>query len=114
MEYTIDATNKSLGRLASEAATILMGKNSASFARNVISTNRVTITNASKLKVSPKKLDEKTYSSYSGYPGGLKESKMAHVVTMKGYKDVVERAIKGMLPDNKLKKEMLKHLVVTE
>jgi large subunit ribosomal protein L13 len=114
MEYTIDATNKSLGRLSTEVATILMGKNSASFVRNKVSTNKVLVTNASKLKISQQKLDSKTYSAYSGYPGGLKQSKMSHVVSNKGYKEAVALAVKGMLPDNKLKKEMLKHLTVTE
>jgi large subunit ribosomal protein L13 len=114
MEYTIDATNKSLGRLASEAATKLMGKNTTTFVRNAVPNTRVTITNASKMKVDPKKLDQKIYKTYSGYPGGLKEKKMAHVVSTKGYTEVVTTAVKGMLPDNKLKKEMLKHLIVTE
>lgn len=114
MHYTIDATNKSLGRLASEVAALLMGKNSASFVRNAVSGNTVTVTNASKLSVSAKKLAEKTYSRYSGYPGGLTVSKMSHVVEHKGYKEVFTNAVKGMLPDNKLKKQFLKNLTVTE
>jgi len=114
MNYTIDATNKSLGRLASEVATILMGKNSPDFAPNVVSSNRVTVTNASKLKVDAKKMLEKTYTRYSGYPGGLKISTMEHVVSKKGFSEIVTMAVKGMLPDNKLKNEMMKHLTVTE
>lgn len=114
MNYTIDATNKSLGRLATEVATILMGKNAPSFARNIVSENTVTIINASKIKASPKKLLEKTYKRFSGYPGGLKTETMAKVVTSKGYQEVVTTAIKGMLPDNKLKREMMKHLTITE
>lgn len=114
MNYTIDATNKSLGRLASEAAAKLMGKDSASFVRNQVSGNMVTITNASKLKIDPRKLDMKGYVSYSGYPGGMKRETMAKVATTKGYSAIVERAVKGMLPDNKLKKDFLKHLTVTE
>lgn len=74
----------------------------------------VTVTNAAKLKIDPRKLEQKTYSRYSGYPGGLTVSKMAHVISKKGYREVVTTAIKGMLPDNKLKKEFLKHLTVTE
>ena len=80
MEYTIDATNKSMGRVATEVATLLMGKNDTSFARNTVSTNTVIVTNASKLKIAQQKLDEKTYLSFSGYPGGLKESTMKHVI----------------------------------
>ena len=114
MNYTIDATNKSLGRLASEAASKLMGKDSASFVRNQVSTNLVTITNASKLKIGDRKLDTKLYSSFSGYPGGLKLSTMAKVTATKGFGDVIATAVKGMLPDNKLKKEMMKHLTITE
>ncbi len=114
MNYTIDATNKSLGRLASEVASLLMGKNSASFTRNQVSGNTVTVTNAAKLKVAPQKLEQKTYKRYSGYPGGLTVSKMSHVVSQKGYKEVITLAIKGMLPDNKLKKQFLKNLTVTE
>ncbi len=114
MNYTIDATNKTLGRLATEVATLLMGKNDPSFVRNRVSSNTVTVTNAGKLKVDQKKLEQKTYSRYSGYPGGLTVSKMAHVVSQKGYREIVTHAVKGMLPDNKLKKEFLKHLTVTE
>ncbi len=114
MNYTLDATNKSLGRLASEAAALLMGKNSASFARNIVSGNTVVISNASKLKIAPAKMEQKTYSRYSGYPGGLTKSTMKHVVTKKGYSEVLTMAIKGMLPDNKLKKQFLKNLTVTE
>ena len=80
MNYTIDATNKSLGRLATEVATILMSKNDPSFARNTLSGNSVTVTNASKIKMRPEKSLEKTYLSFSGYPGGLKERTMAHVI----------------------------------
>jgi large subunit ribosomal protein L13 len=114
MKYTLDATNKSLGRLASQAASILMGKNSTSFVRNQVSENTVEITNASKLKIDPKKLEQKTYTRYSGYPGGLTVSKMAKVANTKGYREIVTMAVKGMLPDNKLKKSFLKNLTVTE
>ncbi len=114
MNYTIDATNKSLGRLASEVASILMGKNDASFVRNAVSGNTVTVTNASKLKQDPRKLDTKVYKSFSGYPGGLKLSSMEHVSKQKGWSFIVSNAVKGMLPDNKLKKDMMKNLTITE
>ncbi len=114
MNHTIDATGKSLGRLATEVATLLMGKNTPEFVRNSAPHVLVTVTNASKLKVAPQKLLEKTYKRYSGYPGGLKEETMAKVVEKKGYREVVATAVKGMLPDNKLKKDMMKHLTVTE
>lgn len=114
MNYTLDATNKSLGRLASEAASLLMGKNSATFVRNQVSGNTVTINNAAKIKVTEKKLGQKTYARYSGYPGGLTVSKMSHVASQKGYREIVTVAVKGMLPDNKLKKAFMKNLTVTE
>ncbi len=114
MQYTIDATNKSLGRLASEVAALLMGKQRTDFVRNAVSGTTVTVTNASKLKIGQKKLDGKTYSRYSGYPGGLTVSKMSHVVERKGYTEILTLAVKGMLPDNKLKKQFLKNLTVTE
>lgn len=114
MEYKIDATNKALGRVASEVATILMGKNDTSFARNTISTNTVLVINASKMKIDQKKTLEKTYLSFSGYPGGLKSSTLAHVVGKKGYGEILEVAVHGMLPANRLRKEFLKHLTITE
>jgi large subunit ribosomal protein L13 len=114
MNYTIDATEKTLGRLASEVAALLIGKDQTNFARNVLSGNTVTVINAGKLRVSPKKMQEKFYNRYSGYPGGLKELSMTHIVEKKGYSEVISIAVKGMLPDNKLKKGMMKALTVTE
>jgi large subunit ribosomal protein L13 len=114
MNHTIDATDKQLGRLASEVAALLIGKNKADFARNVLSGNTVTVNNAGKLRVSPKKMDEKFYKRYSGYPGGLKELSMAHVVEKKGYKEILNIAVKGMLPKNKLTNGMMKALTINE
>ncbi len=114
MNHTIDATNKSLGRLASEVAALLIGKDKTDFARNALSGNTVTVINAGKLKVSPKKLQEKFYNRFSGYPGGLKQLSMAHTVEKKGYKEAISIAVKGMLPDNKLKNGMMKALTITE
>ncbi|HTH93253.1 MAG TPA: 50S ribosomal protein L13 [Candidatus Paceibacterota bacterium] len=114
MNYTVDATNKSLGRLASEVSALLIGKNKTDFSRNVLSGNTVTVINAGKLKVSPKKMLEKTYNRYSGYPGGLKQLSLAHVVEKKGHKEAISIAVKGMLPDNKLKKGMMKALTINE
>lgn len=114
MEHTIDATEKKLGRVASEAAVLLMGKNVADFQKNEVANVKVNITNASKLDIDSKKLNSKEYKRYSGYPGGLKIRKMSHVVDNKGYKEVVERAIYGMLPANKLRAKVMKNLVITE
>jgi len=111
---TIDATNKKLGRVASEAASHLMGKNDPSFVRNAISGDKVEIINASKLDISEKKKDEKKYAQYSGYPGGLRFETLRKVIEKKGYEEVFIRAIKRMLPDNRLRKETLKNVTITE
>jgi large subunit ribosomal protein L13 len=114
MNYTIDATGKKLGRLASEIAIILMGKNDASFERNKVSTNKVVVLNASKLAVDLKKLKTKEYERYSGYPGGLTKEMMENVIARKGYKDVLKWAVYGMLPINKLRARVIKNLTVEE
>lgn len=114
MNHTIDATGKTLGRLASEIAALLNGKSTTTFVRNANAGTTVTVTNASKLKISPAKMLEKTYNSFSGYPGGLKQWTLAHMIAKKGYSEVLTLAVKGMLPDNKLKNDMMKSLTVTE
>jgi len=114
MEYTIDAQNKKLGRIASEAAIILMGKNRADFVRNAIPDVKVKIANAGKIYTTNKKLVSKIYKNYSGYPGGLKERTMKKVVSDKGMKEVLRIAIKGMLPKNKLRDRMMKNLIISE
>ena len=114
MEFTIDAQGKNVGRIATEAAHILMGKNSPTFEKNTASTNRVRVVNAGKATISEQKAEEVTFTRYSGYPGGFKEDKMSDVIAKKGVSFVIERAIGGMIPNNKLKKEILKHLVVSE
>ncbi|MBP6857656.1 MAG: 50S ribosomal protein L13 [Candidatus Pacebacteria bacterium] len=115
MEYTVDATNKSLGRVASEAAALLMGKNTTDFVRNSTPGVTVKLTNASKISIpNTNKMLEKTYNSFSGYPGGLKQWTMAHVISKKGYSEILTQAVKGMLPKNKLQKDLMKHLIVTE
>jgi len=114
MNYEIDAQNKKLGRLASEAATVLMGKNRTDFVRNAIPSVKVKITNASKISTTNKKMESKIYKSYSGYPGGLKERSMKKIVSDKGMKEVLRMAIRGMLPKNKLRDRMMKNLIITE
>lgn len=111
---TIDAQGKKIGRIATEAATILMGKNSPVFERHTMPVGKVSIINASKADVSEKKKLTTTFARYSGYPGGLKEDSMAHIITTKGMSEVIKNAVYGMIPKNKLKKEIMKHLVVSE
>ncbi len=114
MNYTIDASDKTLGRTASGIAKLLMGKDSASFERNTVAGNKVVVTNASKLKISTTKMKTKTYSSYSGYPGGLKERTMERVIEKKGYSEIFRKAVYGMLPINKLRDKMIKNLTISE
>jgi len=114
MEYKIDAKNKKLGRLASEAATILMGKNRADFVRNAIPDTKVKIENAGKIFVTNKKKESKIYKNYSGYPGGLRERTMKKVISDKGMKEVLRIAVRGMLPKNKLRDRMMQNLIITE
>lgn len=114
MEYKIDAKGKKLGRVAADAAAILMGKNDPSFERNKVSDNKVIIENASQADISLEKLDTKEYDSYSGHPGGLKYEKMKRTIEKKGYAEVFRLAIIGMLPANRIAAEMMKHLTIKE
>lgn len=111
---TIDATNKKLGRIASEAAKILMGKDRADFQKNTFPKVKVHITNASKIILSEKKMRDTTYARYSGYPGGLKTPNMNKIVEDKGYAGLFQNAVYGMLPKNKLRSQMIKNLIVSE
>lgn len=112
--HTIDATNKRLGRVASEAASILIGKDTPEFARNKAPEVEVSVINASKIKITEKKRGQKEYAKYSGYPGGLRYEKMDDVIEKKGFKEVLRRAVDGMLPKNKLRAKMIKRLKITE
>jgi len=114
MKYTIDATNKKLGRIATEAAIYLMGKNTPAFVRNRVPTVEVSITNVSKMAITDKKYTTKEYKRFSGYPSGLKIETMKKIVTKKGYAEIMRLAIYNMLPSNKLRATMMKHLIITE
>jgi len=114
MEHNIDATNKKLGRLATEVAVLLMGKNTPDFAKNKVADIKLNITNASKMDIDEKKLTTKEYQRYSGFPGGLKRMKMSEVVAKKGFAEVLEKAVYGMLPANKLRAKLMKNLVIEE
>ncbi len=110
----IDASGRTLGRVASEVAVSLMGKNSPSFERNVYSGFKVRVTNASKIKITTKKLDEIFHTRYSGYRGGLRILKGTETAEKKGMKELVKLAVYHMLPGNKLRREMMKNLVVVD
>ena len=112
-EYTIDAKGKRLGKIATEAASILLGKKTPDYARNLTASVSLTINNVSQMEISEKKKAE-IYQTYSGYPGGRNVETLVHLGKRLGYAEVIRRTIAGMLPNNKLKKPMLKNLVITE
>lgn len=113
-EYTIDASGKKLGRVASEVAKLLIGKNLTNFARNTYPNVTVNLVNTSKVDISEKKLKNKTHSRYSGFPGGLVKETLEKTISKKGYSEIFRLAVKGMLPKNKLQTPMLKNLVISE
>jgi large subunit ribosomal protein L13 len=113
-KHVIDAKNKKLGRIASQAAMILMGKDTASFAKNVAPEVEVEIVNASKTAIDEKKKLDKKYITHSGYPGGQKEESLGNLIERKGIVEVYKRAVYGMLPDNKLRSRMMTRLIITE
>lgn len=114
MKHSIDATGKRIGRIATEIAVFLMGKNRTDFAKNKIPDVKVEVTNASKMWIDAKKKRDKEYVSHSGYPGNLKTMSMQQVINSKGEKDVLRRAVLGMLPKNKLRPQMMKNLIITD
>jgi large subunit ribosomal protein L13 len=114
MNHTIDATDKPLGRLASEVAAILNAKNSVDFVKNRVADVSVKVTNASKIKVTGSKMRESVHKSYSGYPGGLKEMPLQYVVEKKGFSELLTHAVRGMLPKNKLQDIRMKNLTIEE
>ena len=109
--YVIDAAGKSLGRVASKAACILKGKHKPTFTPHVDCGDFVIIINAGKVKLTGNKLSDKMYYNHSGYPGGLRE-RNAKTMLEKYPEEMMERAIKGMLPKGRLGRQMYKKLFV--
>lgn len=112
--HTIDAADRSIGRVASAAAMMLMGKDSPRYQPHVAPDVEVHITNASKLLIPVKKKADKKYVRYTGHPGGLREENLGELMERRGVTVVLERAVRGMLPNNKLRTRMLKNLIVEE
>ncbi len=109
--YVVDATDMTLGRLASEVAKVLRGKNKAIFTPHMDTGDYVIVTNAEKIKVTGKKMDQKIYYRHSAYVGGMKETKLKEKLAKKP-EEVIELAVKGMLPKGPLGREMYKKLYV--
>lgn len=111
---TIDATGRTLGRVASEVAMSLMGKTRPSFERHKYSGVPVRVVNASKLAITTKKLTEIYHTRYSGIPGGLRITHGTETREKMGLKELIRLATYQMLPKNKLRREMMKNLKIEE
>ncbi|HAR92313.1 MAG: 50S ribosomal protein L13 [Eubacterium sp.] len=109
--YVVDATGYTLGRLSSEIAKVLRGKNKPTFTPHVDTGDYVIVTNADQIKVTGKKLDQKIYYHHSDYVGGMKETDLKTMLEKKPEK-VIELAVKGMLPKGPLGRKMYKKLFV--
>ena len=109
--YVIDAEGKNLGRIATEAATLLRGKHKPTFTPHIDCGDFVIIVNASKVNLTGNKLDDKIYYNHSGYTGGLRE-RTAREMKEKYPVEMIERAVKGMLPKGRLGRQMYKKLFV--
>ncbi|EAR19106.1 50S ribosomal protein L13 [Synechococcus sp. W2B2] len=109
--YLVDAENQTLGRLATEVASVLRGKNKASFTPHLDTGDFVVVVNADKIRVSGNKPQQKLYRRHSGRPGGMKVETFAHLQERLPER-IVEKAIKGMLPHNALGRQMFRKLKV--
>ena len=109
--YLVDAENKPLGRMASEVAKVLRGKHRPDFSPHLDLADHVVIINAEKIYLSGKKIEQKVYYSYSGYPSGLKVRSIQEIMKKDPTK-VIRHAVKGMLPSNRLGRRLLKKLKV--
>jgi large subunit ribosomal protein L13 len=109
IEYEIDAKGKILGKLATEIAVCLRGKNQPDFLPYLTPRNIVTVFNTDKIKVTGKKLEQKTYYRHSGYPGGLREEKLKDLLARDSRK-VIWLAAYGMLPKNRTRDKIMKNL----
>lgn len=112
--YQIDASDKRMGRIATEAASVLMGKTTTAYKRNQHGAVSVVISNASKMDLPERKLSQKEYLRYSGYPGGQKSERLEEVIEKKGASEALRRAVYGMLPSNRLRARMMSQLIIEE
>lgn len=109
--FVVDATGQTLGRLATQVARVLSGKHKASYAPNLDTGDHVIILNAAKIEVTSEKTESKRYVRHSGYPKGLKEESLGHLLARRP-EEVVRRAVKGMLPHTRLGTQQLRKLKV--
>ena len=109
--FVVDATNQRLGLLASRIAFVLEGKHKPTYATHIDTGDHVIVLNAAKIDVGGKKTEQKTYSRHSGYPGGYREETLADLLTRRP-EEVIRRAVKGMLPRNRLGVQQLRKLKI--
>ena len=109
--YVVDAEGATLGRLASEIAKVLRGKNKPEYTPHIDTVDYVIVVNAEKVKVTGKKLQQKVYYNHSDYVGGMRETTLAELLAKKPEK-VIELAVKGMLPKGPMGRDMIKKLHV--
>lgn len=109
--YLIDAKGQTLGRVSTQIAQLLMGKHKPNYTPHIVSCDVVVVINSSQIKVSGNKMIDKMYYRHSGYPGGIKEISLKEKL-QKDPNSVIEHAVAGMLPKNKLQATMLKNLKV--
>lgn len=107
--HLVDVKNQIVGRIATKIALLLMGKSKPYFVRHLDCGDYVVIVNAKDVRVTGKKAAQKIYSTYSGYPGGLRKESFSDLLARKP-EEVIKRAVYGMLPKNKLRDEMIKRL----
>ena len=112
-EHIIDAKGKRIGHVATEAASVLLGKDSPTFAKNVVAPVTVKISNARLMDVTEKRMTD-TFQRYTGYPGGRRVETLGHLAERRGYSEVLRRVIGGMLPKNKLHKPRMHNLLISE
>ncbi len=108
-QHQLDATNQSVGRLATQIALLLHGKHKPNYSPQIDNGDFVIVSNINKLKLTDKKLEQKKYYRYSGYPGGLKELNLKKLFK-KDPEEVLKKAVYQMLPKNKLRQHMIKRL----
>ena len=109
--YVVDGTNQTVGRMCAKIAAVLRGKNKAYYTPHVDCGDYIIVTNCDKVVFTGNKLDEKIYDTYSGYPGGRKEETAKNLMKRRP-EVVIERAVKGMLPKNRLGRKVYKKLFV--
>jgi large subunit ribosomal protein L13 len=111
--FVVDATDVVLGRLATTVASVLRGKHKPTYTPHFDAGDYVIVLNSSKIKLTGNKLEEKTYIDFSGYPGGKKEETAKNLIKRRPNK-MIERAVSGMLPKNRLGRAMAKKLIVID